>query len=119
LADPPGAGIPKISEDVKKKKKIGARRLFRQSPLPSRMQKPQIKFAKFGHWDIALWLLGVGPDRANIPHYLKGAIGRHIGRRPLPVTAACSGRPLSVTAACNGRRLLSVTAAGIAAARFL
>jgi hypothetical protein len=47
--------------------------------------------------------------------------GRHLGRRPLPVTAAYNARPLSATA--NGRRHrhrpLSVTAAAIAAARFL
>jgi hypothetical protein len=53
LADPPGIGISKISEDANKKKVLGG---FSGNCL--RMQKPKIKFAKFGHWNMAL---GCGP----------------------------------------------------------
>jgi hypothetical protein len=60
LADPPGIGISKISEDVNKKKVLGG---FFGNCL--RMQKPQIKFVEFGHWKMAL---GCGPgSRKNSP----------------------------------------------------
>jgi hypothetical protein len=50
LADPPEIGISKISEDAQKKKvPVG----FFGNCL--RMQKPQIKFVKLGHWDMALF----------------------------------------------------------------
>jgi hypothetical protein len=47
--------------------------------------------------------------------------GHRLGRRPLPVTAACDGRPLSETAAVrrHRRRPFPVTAALLAAPRFM
>jgi hypothetical protein len=61
------------------------------------------------------WLAQHGQDfsYSTMPVFRRPASGYclcsgcHLGRRPLPVTAACNGRPLSVTAA------------DIAAARFL
>jgi hypothetical protein len=67
LADPPEIGISKISKDANKKV---VRRFPRQLPLDG---KAENKMEKYSLWDMAL--VCVGPDRANIPHYLKAGYG--------------------------------------------
>jgi hypothetical protein len=57
-----------FSEDVKK----SARRLFRQLPSDANAVNKICKSSLIG-----IWLLGVGPDRANTHHHLKA------GSRPL------------------------------------
>jgi hypothetical protein len=64
LADPPETDISKISGDANKKKCSAA---FSAIAFGLCMQKPQIKFAKFLHWDMAL---GFGPgshDAQGLP----------------------------------------------------
>jgi hypothetical protein len=65
LADPPEIVISKISEDANKK---SVWRPFRQLPSDA---KAANKICKVWSLEHGSWLLGVGPDRANIFHCLE------------------------------------------------
>jgi hypothetical protein len=84
LADPPEIGISKISKDANKKKLFVG---FFGNCL--RMEKPEIKFKKLGHWEWKMALVCGPGSRKHPPLPQSGLIVKPSQNIWLPVGFAC------------------------------